>query len=152
MSVTIIRKQHIKLPTSIPGPFEVKVGFPLGSVSSHVIDKAIWNHYGTRGGRSGGGWGGPIPARPFLLNSVTRHADKYKEALRVSAKPILRGTQTVPAVLTRLGILAADDIKQEIVNTLSPPNSPTTIRMKGSSHPLIDTGELRNAATWKLGK
>jgi hypothetical protein len=33
---------------------------------------------------------------------------------------------------------------------MTPPNSPVTIALKGSSKPLIDTGEMRGAVTWKV--
>jgi hypothetical protein len=33
---------------------------------------------------------------------------------------------------------------------MSPPNSPVTVALKGSSKPLIDSGELRGAVTYKV--
>lgn len=148
--VSALRKKHMNLKAPV-GPFRVKVGFPAGKVDGDIVMRAIWNHYGTRGGASGGGWGGPIPPRPFLLNAMRANRAKYLEQMRKEAKAIIRGTQTVPVVLRRLGILAQGDIQNEIVNLRSPPNSPTTIKMKGSSNPLIDTKEMHNKVTWKVG-
>lgn len=34
--------------------------------------KALWAEMGTLGGASGGGWGGPEPARSFLMQSLIR--------------------------------------------------------------------------------
>lgn len=149
--VSAQRKKHMTLKAPV-GPFEVKVGFPSGKTSGEIVMRAIWNHYGTRGGASGGGWGGPIPPRPFLLNAVRKNRAKYLENMRKGAKGIIRGTHSTRAILSRLGIEAADDIRQEITDLKSPPNSPTTIKMKGSSNPLIDTGEMRSKVTWKVGK
>jgi hypothetical protein len=41
-------------------------------------------------------------------------------------------------------------IKQRIANGIAPPNSPYTIARKGSSKPLIDTGQLRNSITYQV--
>lgn len=54
------------------------------------------------------------------------------------------------AQLSRLGVLAQGDIQMEITALSSPPNTPSTIARKGSSNPLIDTGAMRGAVTWKL--
>lgn len=149
MGTHVRRKQHIKIQTDLTGPKKVKVGFPAGT-SSSIVDKAIWNHFGTKGGASGGGWGGPIPARPFLFNAIRRNRRKYLDAMKTSGAKILRGETTLEAVLNKLGVLAQGDVQAEIDNTVTPPNSPTTIAMKGSSHPLIDTGEMKRSVTWKV--
>lgn len=148
--VTAQRKKHLNLKAPT-GPFRVKVGFPAGQVSGEIVMRAIWNHYGTRGGASGGGWGGPIPPRPFLLNAVRKNRAKYLSEMKKGAKAIIRGQATTRAILSRLGIEAAHDVQNEIVELRSPPNSPTTIKMKGSSNPLIDTKEMHNKVTWKVG-
>lgn len=147
--VSALRKKHMNLKAPV-GPFRVKVGFPASKVSGDIVMRAIWNHYGTRGGASGGGWGGPIPPRPFLLNAMRKNRAKYLEAMRVSAKKIIRGEVATRTILNKLGILAQGDVQQEITDLRSPPNSPTTIRIKGSSNPLIDTGEMRSKVTWKV--
>lgn len=128
----------------------VAVGFPQGEAKQGVIMKAVYNEFGTRGGRSGGGWGGPIPERPFLRNTMRKNQKKYMQAMKASALPILLGKQTPVQVLSKLGILAQGDVQSEITSLSSPPNSPVTIKLKGSSNPLIDTGEMRGAVTWKI--
>lgn len=144
-----VRKKHLNLKAPT-GPGKVKVGFPAGEVKGDIVMRAIWNHYGTRGGASGGGWGGPIPPRPFLLNAMRKNRNKYLEAMKKSARKILRGEVDTRTILNRLGAVAQGDVQQEIVDLKSPPNSPTTIKMKGSSNPLIDTGEMRQKVTWKV--
>lgn len=148
MTMKIVRKTKKKLPTSlVRGPSKVKIGFPAGSTN---VDKAVWNEFGTRGGASGGGWGGPIPERPFMRNSLRANRSKYRSAMRVSAPKILRGDVPMRVILSKLGIVGADDIKDSITSLTSPANSPVTIALKGSSKPLIDTGEMRQAVTWKI--
>lgn len=141
-ALKLLRRQRIKLPESLKGPTKVKVGFPSGS-STDVVDRAIWNHYGTSRG---------IPARPFLLNAIRDNRAKYLNAMRVSAPKILRGETSLNTVLTKLGIVAQGDIQMSITNLRDPPNARSTILAKGSSNPLIDTGEMRQAVTWKVSK
>ena len=51
--------------------------------------------------------------------------------------------------LRKLGIKAQGDIRAEITFLQSPPNS-ITVELKGSSNPLIDSGEMRAAVTFKV--
>lgn len=141
------------------GPSRVKVGFPSGKVDSDLVMRAIWNEFGTRGGASGGGWGGPIPQRPFMRNAMRSNRDKYRRAMIQAAKDTLWAGSSGYALrvgsplrnsLDQLGIIAQSDIQGEITSLRSPPNSPVTIKLKGSSNPLIDTGEMRQRVTWKV--
>lgn len=145
MRRTTFRK--LKLPE---GPSEVEVGFPKSKVNGSVIERAIYNEFGTKGGASGGGWGGPIPERPFFRNAMRANQKRYNQLLKISAKKILSGETTLRAVLTKLGIVAQGNIQEEITKLKSPPNSPVTVERKGSSNPLIDTGEMRQAVTWRV--
>lgn len=142
------RNKRIELATSLMGPRKVKAGFPSGKTDGDIISRAIWNHYGTRGG----GWGGPIPARPFVLNAIRNNKKKYLEALKTSASKLVRGETTLPVVMNKLGITAQGDIQDEITNLRNPPNSMVTIGLKGSSNPLINTGEMRGAVTYEVDR
>lgn len=152
VSLRIKRTQHLKLPDTLRGPKKVKVGFPAGKASASNIGKAIWNEFGTKGGASGGGWGGPVPERPFMRNAMKDNRGKYRKAMETSAPKILRGEADLGQVMNKLGILAQGDIQTEITSLSSPPNSPVTIAIKGSSNPLINTGEMRASVTWKVEK
>lgn len=140
-TVRVKRTQHRKLPTTITGPSIVKVGFPEGQSQGDIVDRAVWNHYGTSRG---------IPSRPFLMNAVRKNKRTYVNALKSSAAQILNGDTTMTMILNRLGILAQGHIQEEITNLQSPENAASTIARKGSSNPLIDTGEMRAAVTWKV--
>jgi hypothetical protein len=151
-TVRIIRRGRGIDKLKPPKPGEVAVGFPSGETDSDIIMKAIWNEFGTRGGRSGGGWGGPIPERPFLRNALRSNRDKYRAAMRKAAKALLAGDAKTLVVLRKLGLMAMNDVKAEITSMTSPPNSDATIKLKGSSKPLSDTGEMRNSVTYKVQK
>lgn len=152
MAITsrVVRRDFIKIPSKITGPLTVKVGFPAGKASGSNIDKAVWNEFGTRGGASGGGWGGPIPERPFMRNSGRNNANKYRQLMKAEAIKLITGKTNLKQIMQRLGILAVGDIQKEITALRTPPNSPVTIALKGSSNPLIDSGEMRAAVTYKV--
>lgn len=145
ISLRVKRTKHKDLK-AITGDSHVKVGFPAGKSSAGNINKAVWQEFGTRGG----GWGGPIPERPFMRNAMRANRGKYQQAMRTSAPKLLTGETTLSTVMSKLGVLAQGDIQQEITNLTSPPNSPVTIKLKGSSKPLIDSGQMRAAVTWKV--
>ena len=53
-----------------------KMALPTGLGAEGLVysgeKKALWAEMGTLGGASGGGWGGPEPARSFLMQSLIR--------------------------------------------------------------------------------
>jgi hypothetical protein len=140
----IVRRTFHKVPDNFPsGPRTVKVGFLAGSAN---LDKAIWNEFGTKGG----GWGGPIPERPFMRNAARDNASKYLKISASQVVAILTGKVSLRGFLDKLGIVAKGDIQANIGST-GPQNSPVTIALKGSSKPLIDTGEMRQGVQHKVG-
>jgi len=151
----VIRRNHIKLQTSFTGPRQVKVGFPAGKTDGETINKAIWNHYGTMSGETvdAGGVSGVevyhIPPRPFLLNAIRKHRRNYLAAMKTAGAAILRGEVTLEQTMRKLGILAQGDIQQEITDLRDPPNAASTIAAKGSSNPLIDSGDMKSKVTWR---
>lgn len=131
----------------LPGPNRVKVGFPAGQADQDVIDHAIRNNFGTRS----------IPERPFMQNAMRNNRAAYKAAMRASAFTIMievalgsEASAEKRKALSRLGIKAQGDIQAEITALRTPPNAPSTIRQKGSSNPLIMSGEMRAAVTFKV--
>lgn len=97
---------------------------------------AAKNHFGV----------GRIPARPFLDKGVERERAAIATAI---AKALSAGKRPEEAV-AQAALLAVRGVQKQIDDTLSPPNSPMTIARKGSSHPLIDTGNLRQSIAYKL--
>ena len=152
ITVGVKRKRIAKLPDASGIKGQVKVGLVKGKADTDNINKAVWNEFGTAGGASGGGRGGPIPERPFMRNAMKSNANKYGNALARSAAGILRGDVSAYSALDKLGQVAQQDIRNEITSLKSPPNSPVTIARKGSSNPLIDTGEMRNSVSYEVKK
>lgn len=146
-----------KIASLLPGPNAVKAGFIAGEADQHNIQKAIWNEFGTRGGASGGGWGGPVPERPAVRNALRNGSGANKDGLAKAGKEVLKAAAkgggvagAKRAALAKLGAKVQGDIQQEITSLATPPNSPITVKLKGSSNPLIDTGEMRASVSWKI--
>lgn len=130
-----------KMTDALRGPDRVQVGFPAGT-DTDVVAKAVFNEFGTATG---------IPERPFLRNAMTDNRDGYRGMMARGAKKIVRGEMSKHTVLAQLGLKAQGDVQKSITDLREPPNAPATIKRKGSSNPLIDTGEMRARVTFKVG-
>lgn len=159
-TVAVKRTRHVdlsKVQLSLRGPKKVKVGLVAGEADSDNIMKGIYNEFGTKGSGKGfktprgGGFGGPIPERPFLRNAMRDNRAKYRDGMKTSAKKLLLGQTSLHTVLSKLGVLAQGDVQDSITSLSSPPNSPVTVALKGSSNPLIASGELRKSVSYKIG-
>lgn len=138
VSLTVKRKKGKYPPPQLVGPTVLKVGFPKSKSEQSNIMKAIWNEFGTR----------RIPARPFVRTSWRNNRNKYLAMCRADAKQIFAGTMTVQRSLNRIGVIAQGDMQMSVTTGGWTPNAPSTIRRKGSSRPLIDTGKMRQSITW----
>lgn len=62
----------------------------------------------------------------------------------------LHGDHSFYKELERVGLWAQGSIQQRISDGIPPPNAESTIRRKGSSTPLIDTGQLRTSIKYRV--
>ncbi|MGJ3264317.1 MAG: hypothetical protein ACFE0R_13880 [Salinarimonas sp.] len=127
----------------------VAVGYPRGG-DPEQLEKAVYQEFGTEGGASGGGWGGPIPERPFLRNTMRDNRRKYLDFLSHQAEGLLLGTSSLPAVLARLGAVAESDVKNTIGSNMPPALSPVTIERKGSARTLVDSGAMAQSVRFEV--
>lgn len=88
------------------------------------------------------------PPRPFFRNAIANHESEWQEA---TAKLIENGGE-VRDVLSLLGEIIVDDIKESIRTLDSPPLSPVTIARKGFDKPLIDTSNMLNSVSYEVGE
>jgi hypothetical protein len=92
-----------------------------------------------------------IPPRPVLAPSIEQNKALITPPLRSAVQHAMAG-EPYRQDLENAGTIAANGAKRFISdpgNGLAP-NSPATIKAKGSDKPLIDTGELRRAITWVI--
>ena len=90
-----------------------------------------------------------IPPRPFMRQVQELYGAKWAKKF---AKSLPDTDYEVGEALAELGQEVVDQIKTEIDNFTDPPNAPSTIKRKGSSHPLIDSGNLREAPSFEIGE
>ena len=107
-----------------------------------MCDIALWNELGTSGAH-------PIPARPFLRQSVDGNEDKIRAHCAQQARAIARGG-TAEEALKKIGIHMKGIVQKTIKEGSFVPNAPSTIRKKGSDKPLIDTGRLRQSVNYHI--
>lgn len=93
-----------------------------------------------------------IPERPFLRVAIEKNKQAYIRLNRINLARIVRGDTDVPAALSQLGEMAKSHVQTEIRSGNFTPLAPATIKRKGSSRPLIDTGQLVQSIAWELGE
>lgn len=122
---------------------EVRIGFQKGAATEEdgtdICDVAMWNELGTVN----------IPSRPFLRKSVDENEDKIKSFLKSKKNDIVNGT-SADQILKEIGLFQKDLIQEKITEGDFAPNAPATIKKKGSSKPLIDTGRMRQSVNYVI--
>lgn len=122
----------------VPDEFEnmvAQIGFPSGinyEDGTSVAYVAAIQEFGAPAVK--------IPARPFMQPTVRQKKDEWVKIVSKYLPQVVLGKKTAFDVLDLVGRVAAADIKTTISSIYSPPNAPATIKRKGSSKPLIDTG------------
>lgn len=83
-----------------------------------------------------------IPERSFLRTGV---ADAEKDIANMIKK---NGIEDIDETLQLAGLMAQQSVQEKITEIRTPANTPGTVKAKGSSNPLIDTGILRSSITY----
>lgn len=91
-----------------------------------------------------------IPARPLMKQTRERVQKHFAALLRGIIKRVYAGKVTTDKALARLGAKYEGEMKDSFVVETFTPNRPATIRRKGSSRPLIDTGAMRQSIRHKV--
>lgn len=115
-------------------------GAPAGGGGLSVADVATIHEYGL----------GHNPERSFVRNFADEVRD---EATKVEAKFIegaVRKRAGVHEALEKFGLWLTAKMQKRIRGGIPPELDPVTIERKGSSTPLIDTGQLVSSITYKV--
>lgn len=91
-----------------------------------------------------------IPARPFLVPVVQGDSQKYVELMAQGFRNALQDQEKIKQVYEKIGLVISNDVKAYIVSGNFVPLKQSTIDAKGSSKPLISTGELRNSISYEI--
>lgn len=93
--------------------------------------------------------GAGIPQRSFIRATVDSHREEIDALQKALALKILKSEIDHAAALELLGAKVAAMVQARIAEGIAPALKPETIRRKKSSKPLVDTGQLKSAVTWK---
>lgn len=121
----------LKILSRVRGGGRVEAGFP-DSVPADVRQRATFNEFGTS----------TIPERPFMRTTVADKGQEWPRALAQDLKNVVDDKMTKRQALERQGERTVRDIKATIRGGGFEPNAPSTVKQKGSSRPLIETGEM----------
>jgi len=113
--------------------------------SGTVLEVAIIHEYGAPDAG--------IPQRSFIGGGISHGSSEIGKIQEKVAKAAFSGKITFDVGLEAIGLKAQTEIKNYITqgNNLEP-LSPKTIEAKGSSRPLVDTGQLVNSITYEVSK
>lgn len=90
-----------------------------------------------------------IPERSFIrasFDGAVKDLDKFIPYVDMA----VRGELSAEALYHAIGNECVSYIQEYIRNLKEPPNAPSTIKQKGSSSPLIDTGQLLDSITYEV--
>lgn len=107
-----------------------------------MADLATIHEYGAPGAN--------IPERSFLRASLADNQQRYLQFLQLNIKPVLTGQTTMYQVWDKLGMIAQTDVQKYMIQGDFVPLKERTIKRKKSSAPLIDSGQMRQAVTYRV--
>jgi phage gpG-like protein len=130
------------------GTLECAVGFPsekggsdtYSDTGATVGQVAMWNEYGVPAGN--------IPARPFMQTADPEIQEVFNDTMAAAVQGIMTGKVSVEEVLNDCGEVSVEVLKDTIASGGFAANAPSTVKKKGSSTPLIDTGTLYDHITY----
>lgn len=115
-----------------------------GDTGATNVEIAIFQELGTRF----------IPARSFLWSTFYVHKVAELHAMVATlAKKVLIGELAMKRALQILGAWGANAVKNTITQSdIPPPLADSTIARKGSTKPLVDTGQLVGSISWEYSE
>jgi hypothetical protein len=118
---------------------EVAVGILQGSVDGNgvsIAEYATYNEFGTSS----------IPSRPFMAMSFDENKADIEADFTRQGKAMVEGKRTANEALTIIGQNHAGRIQTTITGRdILPKLADSTIKAKGSTKTLVDTGAMANA-------
>lgn len=93
-----------------------------------------------------------VPERSFVRRTADEKLSEIQNTQRAVGRQILEGKIDGEQGAERLGVVVAGLMKQRIADFIPPPLSEQRIKEKGSTVPLIDTGQLRSSIHHQVQK
>ena len=121
---------------------KVYAGIKEGTVyedGTSVAAVAAFNEYGTS----------TIPPRPFMKQSFEKNRSELETMCTEALRTVNEGG-SADAGLEKIGLFMKESIRKEIDTGSFTPNAESTVKAKGSSKPLIDTGLMRDSVDYEV--
>lgn len=90
------------------------------------------------------------PQRSWLRGYINENEKEIEALITQENVKVLQTDQTKSQALHRIGIWLVGQIQTRISEGIPPENAQSTIDRKGSSTPLIDTGQLRSSMSSRV--
>ena len=119
---------------------EVAVGYTADQTyndGTSLAEVAAYNELGSS----------TTPPRPFIKQTLEDKEDEI-DAMKKDASQAVENGMSAENVLKEIGVKVKGIIQEGIVDGDWEPNAPSTIKRKGSSQPLIDTGHMRQSVNY----
>ena len=91
-----------------------------------------------------------IPERAFLRNGFDSCKDEVIKKAEAVLGDVIGGTMSTDQLFEIVGLLLKSGIQDYARNLDSPPNHPFTVKRKGSSNPLVNSGDMIGSITYKV--
>ena len=92
-----------------------------------------------------------IPERSFLRAGHDANIDSVVKTAAALLPDVLTGAIDERTLLREIGLTLSGKIKEHARDIKKPANHSFTVERKGSSNPLVDTGEMIGSITWRIG-
>ena len=93
-----------------------------------------------------------IPERAFLRTGYDQNRDKVLQKAQMVLQDVVAGKVSAAEFYEAVGSTLRDAIKKYAIELDSPPNHPFTIDRKGSSNPLVKSGDMIEGIIWRKAK
>lgn len=114
-----------------------------GDKGSDLVTIGAYNEYGSEDGKH-------PPKRSFLRSTYDEGKEKYVAMVAKGLDDSLAGKGTLRRALDLAGLKLSNDVKLKIRRGILPENAAITIKRKGSSKPLVDTGRLLQSISHEI--
>lgn len=91
-----------------------------------------------------------IPERSFMRSTASEESENLGRLGNAQIAECLEANASAHDVFATIGIYLRGKIVEKITDGEFEPNNENTVKHKGSSKPLIDTGQLRGAITYEV--
>lgn len=105
-----------------------------------LLQVAEWMEFGTS----------KVPERSYIRAYFDENGERIQKMLEVMAVSVAAGKRTRQQAIELVGQKIVGEIQARISRGIPPPNAESTIRQKGSSTPLVNTGQLRAGISYEV--